>query len=395
MRFRPIVLTAALCAAVAGPAFAQKVAPRITRDADRDGVPDLRDRCPGTPPNTVVNATGCVVPAPPPQQPAQPPQAAGGGGAPAGGQPVVSPPSVQPQPVVTQARGAQPDTAVRRAPAGLPAQPPGANPAPRAADSTARARDTTARAPSGPPAIQGGGVPSPVVVPPGGGGAQPGNAGARPAAPGRQPSGQPAAPRAPEVILAAVGAPSVTGGFFMPPSGARSDSGRIEYLRIYALRLDSAISALVEVFRGTAPPPLALDLAGVSSRVRERWDRCRRSYFDLASFGDAMVIVKDSLPASALLTRAASALTDGFENTAGLQECDNIASALEEPARWSPWADSYATSMRNFFRDWYPQLRAIHEANRSLGRALNGMLPAERRLPIFGALPPTPPTVGN
>jgi len=394
LRFRPIVLTAALCAAVAGTAFAQKDAPRITRDTDRDGVPDLRDRCPGTPPSIVVNATGCVAPVPLPQEPAQPLQRAGG--APTGGQPpVVQTPAVQTQPVVTQS--SQPDTAARRAapPAGLPSQLPGANPAPRAADSTARARDTTARTPTGQPANPGGGLPAPVVVPPIGGGAQPANPGAQPAAPGRQPSGQPATPSRPEVILAAVGAPSVTGGFFMPPSGARSDSGRIEYLRIYALRLDSAISALVEVFRGTAPPPLAQDLAGVSSRVRDRWDRCRRFYFDLASFGDAMVIVKDSLPANALLARAATGLTDGFENTAGLQECDNIASALEEPARWSPWADSYATSMRNFFREWYPQLRAIHEANRSLGRVLNGMLPAERRLPSFGALPPTPPTVGN
>jgi hypothetical protein len=205
----------------------------------------------------------------------------------------------------------------------------------------------------------------------------------------------PAAPAPAEPIVADVGVPTLTGGYFMAPSAARSDSGRLEYLRLYALRLDSAIAGMIEVFFRTAPPQAAPDPAAVSARVRERWTNCRNIYFDLVSFGDALLMVRDSLPAHPLLAQATARLTDALEGTEAVQECDNVVSAIEAPTRWSPWAEHYARSIQHFYRDWYTQLRAVHEADRTLVRAVNSMLPAERRVPPIGALPPTPPTVGG
>ncbi len=42
-----------------GAARAQKSSPAVTRDADHDGVPDMRDRCPGTRAGLAVDASGC------------------------------------------------------------------------------------------------------------------------------------------------------------------------------------------------------------------------------------------------------------------------------------------------------------------------------------------------
>ena len=358
MLSRVLVLAAVLCAATAGSAVAQKTAPRITRDVDRDGVPDMRDRCPGTAVGITVNATGCqaAAPAPPQQQAAVVPPAA-------------PPPAAQSD--TARPRHADSAAAKGAPPSGLPALPAGPPAAPGAAEAKPPAVVVTQS------------VPVPVGLPSGGGAPAPG----APAAPA------PTAPARAEAIVADVGAPTVTGGFFMAPPAARSDSGRLEYLRLYALRLDSAIAALIEVYFRTAPAQAAADPSQVSSRVRERWMNCRNIYFDLVSFGDAMLMVKDSLPANPLLAQAATRLSDALEGTGAIQECDNVVSAIEAPTRWSPWADHYARSIQQFYRNWYTQLRAVHEADRTLVRALNTMLPAERRLAPIGALPPTPPTL--
>jgi hypothetical protein len=53
------MLTAMMLLAFAAEAMAQKRSPAVTRDRDHDGVPDVRDRCPATPPGVPVDATGC------------------------------------------------------------------------------------------------------------------------------------------------------------------------------------------------------------------------------------------------------------------------------------------------------------------------------------------------
>jgi hypothetical protein len=316
--------------------------------------------------------------------------------------------------VVTQAQGARPDTAARTPPAAAlgPPQPDtaaarralaGARRPPAVEPQPAAGGNAPAQGAAGLPSPALPGVPQPAGAQPGAAqpaGAQP--AGAQPAAaqpgaagPAAQPAAQPTA-EAEEVLLADVGAPLLSGGFFMPPTMARSETGRLEYLRIYAMRLDSAAVALVEVFRNTAAPPLnAPNPAALSSRVRDRFDACRRLYFDLVSFSDAMLLVQDSLTSNPLLRRAVAGLVDAFENTTALQQCDNIVGALEAPERWSPWQRYWEQSVRAFFEDWYTQLRAIHEANRSLARVLNGMLPAERAVGVLHPLPPNPPTIGS
>src|SRR5258708_5688449 len=65
-----------LLAVAASDAFAQKRSPAVTRDTDRDGVPDVKDRCPGTPPGAAVDAAGCPAGAAPAPRPA-PASAAG------------------------------------------------------------------------------------------------------------------------------------------------------------------------------------------------------------------------------------------------------------------------------------------------------------------------------
>jgi len=390
----PVIVAVAFAATGAlTPAWAQKEAPAITRDSDRDGVPDIRDRCRNTPAATVVDANGCPAPATPPQT-ARRDSAR------------TSP--VQGQPVVGQAtrrdsagRGAVDTAAARRAlEAASRTRPPPDSARSAAADTTRAAPPATdpdaarralqgaGRRPAGEQA-PGGMVPAGVTpgAPTGAAGNPPANAAAnRPTQPGQ--------PEVADAVLADVGAPVLSGGFFMPPSVATTEDGRLEYLRIFTVRLDSALNALVEVFRNTTQPPSATEPAGVSSRVRDRWDRCRRLYFDVRSFADGMVLVQGELPDNPLLERAATSLVEGVEGAAALQVCDNIGSAIEEPARWSPWQRYYDQSIRTFFTGWYTQLRGIHEQNRSLLRALNSMLPAERQISPFPALPPNPPTIG-
>src|SRR5213083_1454483 len=48
-------------------------------DADRDGVPDSLDTCPGSPLGTTVDASGCPLPSTPPPPLPPPPPVSGGG----------------------------------------------------------------------------------------------------------------------------------------------------------------------------------------------------------------------------------------------------------------------------------------------------------------------------
>lgn len=187
----------------------------------------------------------------------------------------------------------------------------------------------------------------------------------------------------------------MTAGFWMPGYSGHSDADKLEYARALTLRLDSAVVALVEVFRNTSGAPLsgATGPSVLSAREKGRWNRCRLIQLDLGTISEAVGMIKDSLPGGPMLAHAAANLAESFEGLVATSECDNIGSMIEAPDRWSPWQTNYETSARNFYQDWYTQLRAVHEADRAFARALLPALPAGRRFPEPAGLPPTPPTV--
>ena len=337
----------------------EKTPPAVTRDSDRDGVPDVRDRCRNTPVGTRVDATGC--PAPAQQAQAGPPPAVptAAAPAPAAAAPVVANQAQPSRPTIS----AQPVTVVAPAPIG---QPSGA------ADPNAGKPATPPRA--GPPAVATPGPVTPGVTVPA--------VEAAAAPPG------PAAPRR-------SAAPAVTAGFFMPPFAGSGEAERLDYLRSMAVRLDSALRGLVAVFAGTTGSAiLAEDPTRLSQRVRDRWARCDGHYLDLTSFSDAVQLIKDSLPNNPLVRRAADGLDNALREMAALRECDNIVSMVNRPQDFNPWGQYYEASTRNFYREWYTQLRAVHEADRTFARQLNGVLAADRAIPPLTALPTAPPIAG-
>jgi hypothetical protein len=387
---RRVLMLAALLSCASGAftaALAQKVAPRVTRDTDRDGVPDIRDRCPATAAGTRVDATGCLAP----------PAAA----------PVTQPaPALQPTPTPA------PQPTLARAPTG--AAPTAVVPSPSAPAAQAAAPPKSGPRPSGLPTLSLPVVtPGPTVVvqsmPPGG--AAPLGPPANP--PTNRPANAPptavtptvvtappvttpaATPSAPVAAPAAVD-PSATAGFSVPNYPAGTAAARLDYARMLALRLDSAVVALVEVFRGTTGRPLpgATSPNLLSAREKRRWAQCRLIHLDLGTMSDALQEMKDSMPGGASLSRAALNLADAFAALVATGECDNVGSMIDAPDRWTPWQSNYESSVGTFFRDWYTQLRAVHEADRAFARALNPALPAGRQFPVPAGLPPTPPTIG-
>lgn len=360
---RRVLLLAALLTCAGGAftaAYAQeKVAPRVTRDTDHDGVPDIQDRCPNTPAGTRVYANGC--PAPQAAAPITPPAAA-----------------QQPAPAPTV-------TPTTTAPAAVVPSPR----APAAQAARGNAPPKTGRRPSGLPTL---GAPvitaSPAVViqsmPPGG------------AAPVSPPAARPSAPPATPAPAPVAVDPSMTAGFAMPTYTGSTTEARLDYARMLTLRLDSAVVALVDVFRGTTGQPLpgANSPDVLSAREKRRWTQCRLIHLDLGTMAEAVQEIKDSMPGGAALSREALNLADAFEALDATAECDNVRSMIEAPDRWAPWQSNYETSVGNFFRDWYTQLRAVHEADRAFARALIPALPAARRFQPPAGLPPTPPTIG-
>jgi hypothetical protein len=173
------------------------------------------------------------------------------------------------------------------------------------------------------------------------------------------------------------------------PYAGESESDLIGYASRVVTRLDSAVVALVAVFRNTSGLPLAGATAPnvLSSRERGRWDNCRLLALDLQTYGEAATVLKDGFTAPAL-QRASLALADAFEAMQALNECDNIGSMIEAPERWQPWQQNYNASATAFYRDWYPQVRAVHEATRALARAL---MAAGHRISVPPGLPPSPP----
>jgi hypothetical protein len=473
---RSILLIAVLACSggVAAPAFAQKTAPAVTRDTDRDGVPDIRDRCRGTPANTRVDERGCPVAAAPTVPAAAPAGAAaapaGAAGAPSGApvtptaapgglRPPVGQPAAQTQqraadsvhppagavigpagaaaaptnppagPVAGAAHAAGPKP-TRPAPSGLPApaggagapaaqpgvQPAGQQAAPAAGQPTAapgagqpattQPAGQQAAAPSGQAQQQGAPSAAHPTQPTQGQPAQQQAAGQQAARPGAAPAGaaavpvpvpvpsggQPAREPAPQAQPAAQPTPAAA-GFGIEPYSGHSAADMVSYTRHLTQRLDSAVVALVDVFRNTSGAPLsgASGPSVLSSRERGRWSRCRILYFDLETYSDAAAVLKDSLTVTPETQRVATVLASALDSMQALAECDNIGSMIEAPDRWSPWQQNYESSARRFYRDWYAQVRTVHEADRALARALNAALPAARRIPDIPGLPPNPP----
>jgi hypothetical protein len=212
-----------------------------------------------------------------------------------------------------------------------------------------------------------------------------------------QPAVTPQAAAAPGAPPAAAAPAGFSAGLGVPVF--EGDSAELpEYLRRFALQLDSTAVTLVAVFRNTSGQPLAgaESPTALSARERDRWTRCRDLHWDLQTYATAMheVMGAELLPDVAPLRRTATALDSALSALEATAECDNVASMLAAPDRWTPWGAQYAASARRFYSEWYPQLREVHERDRAFLQALNATLPAARRAAVPAAIPRTPPYAG-
>lgn len=161
--------------------------------------------------------------------------------------------------------------------------------------------------------------------------------------------------------------------------------------------LDSTIVSLASTFRNTSGQPVmgASSPATLSQRERDRWSRCRDLYWDLTTYATALASVRQALSASPDVQIKVAQLDSAFAQSTATAECDAVASMIAAPDRFPPpWQDSYETSARHFYRDFYPQVRRIDEAARALIFALNAAQPSGRPLPMPPGLPQNPPFAG-
>ncbi len=231
----------------------------------------------------------------------------------------------------------------------------------------------------------------------------PGPAGAvapQQAARGNQPSAaapqsvNPAGAAAPGANPAA----SNTAGLAIPPfDGTDPDA----YVRRFARGFDTVVVALVAVFRNTSGQPSgATEPAALSQRERDRWARCRDIHWDLTTYVAAWETINgegfsdaDAFE-NAQVQRAMTALDSALRAVAATAECDNVASMIAAPDRWTPWGGEYSSAARNFYRDWYGQVRDAHDRYRAFLIAVNGATPAAQRLTVPPGMPRTPPYAG-
>jgi hypothetical protein len=160
--------------------------------------------------------------------------------------------------------------------------------------------------------------------------------------------------------------------------------------------LDSTIVTLVGIFRLTSGQPMVgvTSPAMLSRREQDRWARCRDLHWDLTTYAAAAAALRPSLGSDPVLQRAAAELDSAFSSSVATAECDNVASMIAAPERWTPWQEQYETVARHFYRDFYAQIREVHEKDRALMSALNRVLPAARRVPPPPGLPANPPYAG-
>ena len=222
----------------------------------------------------------------------------------------------------------------------------------------------------------------------------------RPGAPAAAPAPAAAAPRASTRGAAAVtpqAAPaagaSFTAGLLIEPFDG-DEAALVPYLRRFTVGLDSAVALLVSVFRNTSGQPLAgaASPTSLSARERDRWTRCRDLHWDLTSYVTAMHDLVEH--ENATVARAAVALDSALTALTATVECDNLASMIAAPGRWTPWEGNYTSSARNFYGSWYVQLRDVADRNRAFVVALNATVPAGSRLPVPPAMARTAPYAG-
>ena len=207
------------------------------------------------------------------------------------------------------------------------------------------------------------------------------------------------APQAARAVAraAALAPATATAGFSVePPSGEEDADALLGHARDLAHLLDSAIVTLVGVFRNTSGQPVAGATAPnmLSQRERDRWSRCRDIHWDLLSYPTALEPLREGLEDNPAVRRALVALDSALHAQRATDECDNLTSMIAAPERWTPWQQQYEAAARHFYREWYGLVREVHEKNRLLVAALNGALPADRRLPVPAGLPRTPPYAG-
>jgi len=215
-------------------------------------------------------------------------------------------------------------------------------------------------------------------------------------APAGAAAGQPGAAVVPQAAhaAAATAAAAFSAGLSIEPYSEESDEEPAAYGRRFALQLDSTIVTLVGVFRNTSGQPVAGAAAptALSQRERDRWNRCRDLHWDLLSYVAAGHDLPGAFEETPAVARAAGALDSALTAVEATAECDNVASMIAAPDRWTPWGQQYQASARRFYGEWYAQVREVQERNRAFILALNAA--GGDRVPVPPAMPRTPPYAG-
>jgi hypothetical protein len=253
-------------------------------------------------------------------------------------------------------------------------------------------------APTGQPAT----TPNPgKVLQPAPGTGQPAAGAAAGAAQGAVQPGAAVTPQATRPSRAPAANPSAfTAGLALPPfTGGGADSA-LEYAKHLGKMLDSTIVSLVDVFRNTSGQPMvgAGSPAALSRREQDRWSRCRNLYWDLTTYVSGVRGLEPALAENPALEQAAAALDStldsALDSNGAIAECDNVASMIAAPDRWTPWQDQYETAARRFYREFYALIREGHEHDRAFMVAVNAALSPSRRVPVPAGLPRNPPYAG-
>jgi len=224
-----------------------------------------------------------------------------------------------------------------------------------------------------------------------------------PTVPATQPAATPPANPSPAPVTpqaarppAAVNTGTYTAGLAMPPYAGSTTADAYEYAARLGRMLDSTIVTLVGTFQNTSGQPMigASSPMTLSHREQDRWARCRDLYWDLTTYAAAVGTLRQTLGPDAALQRTAADLDSAFNRSVATAECDNVASMIAAPGRWTPWQDQYESAARHFYRDFYPQIRDVHEKMRAMMIELNRFLPPARRAPPPAGLPNNPPYAG-
>jgi len=207
---------------------------------------------------------------------------------------------------------------------------------------------------------------------------------------------QPVTPQSTRPASTPAAAPSYTAGLAMAAYAGSTQQEALDYAARLGRMLDSTIVTLVSTFRNTSGQPMigASSPASLSQRERDRWTRCRNVYWDLTTYASAMDPLRQALGSDPALQRAVADLDSAFDRSVATVECDNVASMIDAPDRWTPWADQYESAARHFYRDFYAQVRDVHEKDRALVNELNRFLGSGHRVTPPPALPPNPPFAG-